>query len=182
MTAPGPVNCARFLRVSTDHQDADNQVPEVGQFIAHRGYTLARTFTVSDSAWKNGGGPEYLAALADALEAAHRGEFSVLVVWSLDRICRTGAEDALRIIRKFRERGCTLVSVKESWLNSSPEITDVLVAFAGWQAQMESQRRSDRIRAGIARRRAEGGHTGRKPGSRNRPKSKTRKATTGGTP
>jgi hypothetical protein len=45
----------------------------------------------------------------------------VLIVWSLDRIVRLGAEDALRIFRQFRERGCVLVSVKESWLNGSPE-------------------------------------------------------------
>jgi putative DNA-invertase from lambdoid prophage Rac len=166
---PGPVRCARWLRVSTDDQTSDNQVPEVSQFIAHRGYTLARTFTVSDSAWKNGGGPEYLATLSGALEAAHRGEFSVLVVWSLDRIVRTGAEDALRIIRQFRQRGVTLVSVRESWLSGAPEVADILVAFAGWMAQQESQRKSDRIRAGIARRKSEGGHTGRKPGSKNKP-------------
>ena len=88
MTAPGPVKCARWLRVSADDQHSDNQLPEVDTFITHRCYPLARTFTVSDRAWKNGGGPEYLATLADALDAAHRGEFAVLVVWSLDRIVR----------------------------------------------------------------------------------------------
>ena len=74
----------------------------------------------------------------------------------LDRLTRGGAEDALRLIRQFRERGCTLLSVKEWWLNSSPEITDVLVAFAGWMAQQESTRRSERVKAGLARRKAEG--------------------------
>lgn len=53
----------------------------------------------------------------------------------LDRIVRddeSGAEAALRIFRQFRQRGCMVVSVKESWLNGSPEVQDVLVAFAGW--------------------------------------------------
>ena len=40
----------------------------------------------------------------------------------LDRITRKGAEDALRLIRQFRERGCTIVSIQEPWLNGSPEI------------------------------------------------------------
>jgi putative DNA-invertase from lambdoid prophage Rac len=57
------------------------------------------------------------------------------------------------------------VSVKESWLNAAPEIQDVLVAFAGWMAQQESARRSERIRAGLARRRAEGKPVGRQPGA-----------------
>jgi hypothetical protein len=47
------------------------------------------------------------------LDDAHAGKFRVLIVWALRRIVR---EDALRI---FRQRGCIVVSVKESWLNGS---------------------------------------------------------------
>jgi DNA invertase Pin-like site-specific DNA recombinase len=152
-----PIPAAVWLRVSTTEQESSNQIPDVERFCAHHGYQIAATFTVDDSAWKNGtGGPEYRRTLQAALDGAWRGEYKVLVVWALDRITRLGAEDALRLIRQFRERGCTIVSVKESWLNGSPEITDVLVAFAGWMAQQESARRSERIRAGLERRRAEG--------------------------
>jgi DNA invertase Pin-like site-specific DNA recombinase len=41
----------------------------------------------------------------------------------------------------------------------------VLVAFAGWMAERESARRSERIKAGLARRKAQGLPVGRKPGS-----------------
>ncbi len=166
MTTP----IAIWYRVSSDEQDHYNQVPDVDRFCDHHGYTVAKTYTVDDSAWKDGvGGPVYRETLARALDDAWRGEFRVFVVWSLDRITRLGAEDALRIIRQFRERGCTLVSVRESWLNGSPEVQDVLVAFAGWMAQQESQRRSERIKAGIARARAEGRSVGgRQPGAKDR--------------
>jgi hypothetical protein len=53
----------------------------------------------------------------------------------LDRIVRddeSGAEAALRIFRQFRQRGCMVVSVRESWLNGSPEVQDILIASAGW--------------------------------------------------
>jgi DNA invertase Pin-like site-specific DNA recombinase len=161
---------AVWLRVSTDHQDSDNQVPELDTFLAHHGYAEAAHYVVSDSAWKDGtGGPEYRKILQAAMDAAWRGEFSVIVVWSLDRLTRGGAEDALRLIRQFRQRGCTVVSVRESWLNGTPEVQDVLVAFAGWMAERESARRSERIRAGLARRKAQGLPVGgRKPGSKNR--------------
>ncbi len=157
---------AIWLRVSTGHQDWDNQVPDVEQFASHHGYEVAGRYEVSESAW-NGGkdGGEYRKTLQRALDDAHRGKFSVLIVWALDRITREGAEGALRIIRQFRERGCTVVSVKESWLNGSPEVQDVLVAFAGWMAAQESARRSERIKAGLARRQAEGKPVGRQPGS-----------------
>lgn len=171
MTAPDPVRCARWFRVSTGAQDSDNQVPDVETFTGHHGYQVTSTYTVSDTAYRNGGGPEYRKALAQALDDAHAGKFSVLVVWALDRIVRddeSGAEAALRIIRQFRQRGCTVVSVKESWLNGSPEVQDILVAFAGWQAQMESQRRSERTKIGLARRKAEGKPVGRQPGAKDK--------------
>jgi putative DNA-invertase from lambdoid prophage Rac len=74
-------------------------------------------------------------------------------------------ETTLRIIRQFRERGCTVVSLQESWLNGSPEVQDVLVAFAGWMASQESRRKSERIRAGLERRRAEGKSVSRQVGA-----------------
>lgn len=157
---------ATWLRVSTLVQEHDNQVPDVQRFTAHRGLRVVRTFTVDDSAFKDDkGGPEYRRVLKEVLDAAHRGEFTVLVVWSLDRITRLGAEDALRLIRQLRERGVTLLSVHEPWLNGSPEIVDVLVAFAGWTAQQESRRRSERMRAWAAGRKARGLPVGRTTGA-----------------
>jgi Resolvase, N terminal domain len=121
---------------------------------AGRRLSLAETYTVSERVER-----QQVPAGAQAgarFEDAHAGKFSVLIVWALDRITREDAEGALQIIRQFEERGCTVVSIKESWLSGAPEVQDVLVAFAGWMAQQESARRSGRIRAGwsVARRRA----------------------------
>lgn len=168
------MKAAVWVRVSTGKQEAANQLPDVEAFCQHHGYEIAARYEVSDSAW-NGGkdGGEYQRTLERAMDDAWQGQFKVLVVWALDRITRGGAEDTLRILRELRQRGCTLVSVKESWLNNSPEVQDVLVAFAGWQAQMESARRSERIKAALARRRAEGKPVGRIAGSKDRRKRKT---------
>lgn len=156
---------AAWLRVSTGHQDSDNQVPDVERFARHHGYDIAERYVVSDTAWKNGGGAEYKRTLQRALDDAHVGKFKVLIVWALDRIAREGAEDALRIFPQFRQRGCIVISVKESWLNGSLEVQDILIAFAGWMAERESARRGERIRAGLARREAEGKPVGRQPGA-----------------
>ena len=132
-------------------------MPDLERFAERHGYEIVQRYGVSESAWNGGtGGGEYRATLRRVLDDAWQGEFQVVIVWALDRITREGAEGALRVLRQFRERGCTVISVKESWLNGAPEIQDVLVAFAGWVAQQESQRRSERIRAGLARRKAEG--------------------------
>jgi len=133
--------CAVWFRVSSEDQYSANQVPDVKQFTTHHGYHVACRYEISDSAWKNGGGEEYKATLQAAMDDAWAGKFSVLIVWALDRIVREGAEDALRIFRQFRERGCVILSVRESWLNGSPEVQDILIAFAGWVAERESARR-----------------------------------------
>ena len=65
-----------------------------------------------------------------------------------------------------------VVSVKESWLNGSPEVQDILIAFAGWMAERESARRSERIKAGLARRRAAGKRVGRQAGATDKGKRK----------
>jgi DNA invertase Pin-like site-specific DNA recombinase len=162
------IPAAAWFRVSAGHQESDNQVPDVGQFAGHHGYEIGPRYTVSDTAWKNGGGAEYQRALKQALADANAGKFKVLIVWALDRIVRDeegGAEAALRIMRQFRQAGVVVVSVKEPWLNASREVQDVLVAFAGWMAERESARRSERIRSGLDRRRAEGLPVGRQPGA-----------------
>ncbi len=90
------------------------------------------------------------------LEGAHRGEFSVLVVWAVDRLCRQGIEELLRLFRELRERNVSLVSHQEPWLNGTDATSELLAAVAAWVATQESVRRSERTRAGLARRKAQG--------------------------
>lgn len=163
------VKAAVWFRISTDKQEAANQEAGIAKFAAHHGYEIARRYELADSAWNGGkAGASYKAEVARVLADAHKGEFSVLIVWALDRITREGAEGTLRLIRQLRERGGALVSIQESWLNGSGEVQDILVAFAGWMAKQESDRRSERIRAGLERRRAEGRPVGRAKGATDR--------------
>ncbi len=157
------------MRVSTEHQDTENQERAIAQFCEHHGYAASRYYDVSASAWNGGAdGGEYKAAIQKCLDDAYRGEFKVLICWALDRLTRGGAEQTLKLIRQFRERGVLIVSIQEPWLGVSPETQDVLVAFIGWVAQQESARRSERMRAGLARRKAAGLPVGRMPGARDR--------------
>lgn len=162
---------AIWARVSTDHQTEQNQVPDLEKFCQHHGYEIARRYMLSDVSAYNGAHRE---ALQAALDDAYRGEFSVLVVWAVDRICREGIEELLKIIRQFRERHVSLVSIQEPWLNGSDATTQLLSAIAAWVANQESARRSERIKAGLARRRAEGKPVGgRKQGSKDRKPRRT---------
>ncbi|MGB6576912.1 MAG: recombinase family protein [Streptosporangiaceae bacterium] len=169
--------------VSGDGQTTDNQVPDVERFCAHHGYTITRTYSISDSAWKQG--PEYRKAVQQALDDAQQGHFTIVIIWALDRIVRSGSEagksaseEALSLFRQFGQRHVSIVSVKEPWLTGSPEIQAVLISFAAWVAEQESRRRSERVRAGMERARREGTRSGkpiggRRPGAKDtKPRSK----------
>jgi DNA invertase Pin-like site-specific DNA recombinase len=157
---PDDGRAAVWIRVSTDQQDATNQLDDIEQFAAHHGYLIVERYQVSESAW-NGGSSGYKSTLKRAMDAAYAGRFSALIVWSIDRVSRGGAEDVLKLVRQLRERRCSLVSVREPWLSGSPEVQDLLLSFAGWMAQRESARRSERVKAAIARKKADGSWTGR---------------------
>lgn len=146
-------NAAIWIRVSTARQHEDNQIPDLERLCQHRGWQITRRYQIADASAYKG---EHRQALQRMLDDAHRGEFSVLVVWAVDRLCRQGIEELLRLIRELRERNVTLVSHQEPWLNGSDQTTELLAAVAGWVANQESIRRPERIRAGLARRRAEG--------------------------
>lgn len=144
---------AIWVRVSTDHQEADNQVPSIRQLCRHRSYQIAKKYELNGVSAYNG---DHKTELQHMLDDAHRGEFSVLVVWSVDRLTRSGIEDVLRIVRELRERGVSLVSVQEPWLSGSDATTDLLLSIGAWVAHFESTRRSERVKAGLAKRRAAG--------------------------
>src|ERR1022692_4274678 len=87
-------DAAVWFRVSTEEQQTSNQIPEVERFCDHHDLRIVRRFVLNDSAWQNGtGGPEYQAALKEMLDGAWRGEYSVVVVWALDRITRLGRSE-----------------------------------------------------------------------------------------
>ena len=163
---------ATWIRVSSDQQKEIGQVPDIERFCAHHDIEVVKRYVLHDvSAYKG----EQEAMLRQVLDDAYRGEFEIVVVWALDRVERRGIERVLKLIRELRERNCVLASVKETWLNGSDATTELLVAIAAWMAQSESARRSERVKMGMARARAEGRQLGgRKPGARNKkPRSDT---------
>lgn len=167
-------DCALWVRVSTGRQNEANQIPDLQQFAAHHGYRVRYTYRLNDASAFKG---EHRDVLDQALADAYRGEFKILVVWAIDRICREGIEEFFKIVRQFKDRGVRLVSVQEPWLNGSDATTELLAALAAWMAKQESARHSERIRAGLEMRRAKGLPVGgRQKGAKDRKPRKRRSA------
>jgi len=146
-----------YSRVSTQDQNTENQTTVLEQWAAQRGFELVEVYQEQESAWKNGHQKE----LARLMKNAQRGRFQHVLVWALDRVSREGPLAILQTVHKFTKRGVTVHSYQEPWTEAGGEMTDLLLAITGWVAQMESKRRSERTKAGMARARASGKHVGR---------------------
>src|ERR1700683_4360067 len=82
--ASGPARVAVYMRVSTDGQDPTNQQPDVDRKASEVGVpSPAHRYVEIGSAKKVR--PKF----EEMLRAAERGEFDVLVIWSIDRFGRT---------------------------------------------------------------------------------------------
>jgi putative DNA-invertase from lambdoid prophage Rac len=102
--------------------------------------------------------------LGQALDDARTGQFDVLLAWALDRLSREGIEATLSTMRQFSDRGVAVWSPRGSWAETSDShVRELATAIMAWVARMESQRRSERTRAGLERRRREGLPVARQP-------------------
>jgi DNA invertase Pin-like site-specific DNA recombinase len=152
-------SAAIWARVSTTDQHTENQLAKLRAWAERRGLDVAAEFITEDSAWDgNGKGAEFDKARRELLAGARRGNYSIVLVWAIDRLSRRGPEDTLAIVRQLTESGCQVWSDQEPWVEDirSPAMREFFLMVTGWMAKQESERRSERIKAGLARRKAAG--------------------------
>jgi len=152
------VRAALYVRVSTKDQTAENQERELRAWAERQGFEVGKMYADTAS-----GARSDRAALAAVLTGAHRREFDVLLIWSLDRLTREGIGPMIRYMDQLRAGGIRVLSHQEPWVDTASPVWDLLLAVFAWVAQQERQRTGERVRAGQARARAQGVHIGRKP-------------------
>ncbi len=165
------MKCCVYLRVSTCQQDTENQGIALTQWAEQRGFEVVAIYREEESAWRSGHQRE----LARLVMDARKRKFRVILVWALDRLSREGSAAILGIVSRLSRYGVKVLSYQESWTEAPGELGELLFAIAGWVARMESQRRSERTKAGLTRARSQGKRLGRPPGSKD--KRKRRRST-----
>ncbi len=159
-----------YSRVSTSGQDVQNQYTVLTEWAKQRGFEVVAVYQEEETAWKAG----HQKALAKLLADARKRRFQVVLVWALDRLSREGALAILSLVHKLSACGVKVLSYQEPWTEAPGEIGEILYAIAGWVARMESQRRSERTKAGLARVKTQGKILGRPTGSKDKRKRKKR--------
>jgi len=165
---------AIYSRVSTGEQDTTNQSVVLTDWARQRGYEIVKVYDEEESAWKSG----HQRVLANLIVDARYKKFQTVLVWALDRLSREGALAILSLVHKLSAYGVKVLSYQESWTEAPGEVAELLYALTGWVARMESQRRSERTKVGLARVKAQGKSLGRPPGSKDKRKRRRRRCVT----
>lgn len=88
--------------------------------------------------------------------------FDLILVWALDRFSREGMSSTLSYIKQLKTYNTGLKSLQESWLDTSQEgVGELLIAIFAWVAAEEKRKISERTKAALARKKAEGMKLGR---------------------
>lgn len=144
-----------YLRVSRGEQSLDNQLPDIKRLGRARKLKLVATFEESVSATARSR-PQF----DEMMAGAHRGDFDVLLVWSLDRLGRSMTGN-LQAVLDLDHCGVEVISVREPWLDTGGPVRSLLIAIFGWVAEQERVQIVERTKAGLERARAKGVHLGR---------------------
>lgn len=154
-----------FARVSRGErtQDPTAQLEALRAAAARHGWEVAEEVTRICSAWD---AKTSLEAQQAALQPILAGKADVLMVWSLDRLVRGGAERAFAVVGELeRHHGASLFSLQEPFLStatSDPATRELLLPIIAWVGKWESQRKSDRLTAKAATKRQAAGKLGQR--------------------
>ena len=144
---------AIYARVSTTDQTVANQVEALQSWADRKGWEVVEIFTDEGI---SGTVPFTQRPAAEALlMEAHRGGFSRVLIFALDRLDRGGPRVMEHTWRTLTDRGLIIESLNEPWV-STPGVGELLRHIMAWLAAQEVQKLSERIRAGMNRSRAQG--------------------------
>jgi DNA invertase Pin-like site-specific DNA recombinase len=148
------MRAAIYGRVSTVDQHVTNQIIECERYTAARGW-----FAVQYVDHGISGAKDSRPALDAMLKDARRRRFDVLVVWRLDRLGRS-LKHLVNVLDDLSVLGVSFVSLGESLDTTTPAGKLQLHMIAAF-SEFERGRIQERVRAGLARVRAQGKRLGR---------------------
>jgi len=146
---------ALYVRVSTTDQHVDNQLADLREYCARREWTVREYTDVGVS-----GAKDRRPGLDELLKDARRRRFDVLVVWRLDRLGRN-LRHLILLLDELHALGVAFVSLAEG-IDATTPAGRLQLHVLGAIAEFERARIQERVRAGLARARAQGRKLGRR--------------------
>ena len=147
---------AIYARVSTTDrgQDPETQLSALRDYVERRGFMVHQEYVDQASGAKND-----RSAFQAMFKAARRRDFDVLVVWRYDRFARS-LRELVNALAEFESIGIEFISYSEGADTTTPQ-GRLLFGIMASLAEFERSLIAERVRAGMARAKAQGKHVGR---------------------
>jgi len=152
---------AIYARVSTDDkgQDVENQLVQLRQFCKAREYEVYGEYKENIT----GTGKRVRPQFERMMEEARKRKFDAVLVWAYDRFSRAGLKD-IKYILDLNEWGVKFISYQEPFLDTTNQLSEMLIPIFAWIAKQEAKKISERTKAGLERAKREGKTLGRPQG------------------
>src|SRR5580700_6294332 len=156
--AGGRRRVAFYLRVSTGSQNVENQRRELQEVADRAGWEVVAVYQDEGISGTTGRDrrPQFDAMLKDAT----RRKFDMIAAWSLDRLGRS-LQDLVAFLSELRASGTDLFLHKQA-LDTSTAAGKAMFGMVSVFAEFEADIIKERVKAGLARARAEGKRLGRR--------------------
>jgi DNA invertase Pin-like site-specific DNA recombinase len=148
---------ALYLRVSTDGETTENQRLVLAEVAERRGWTVVATY--DDQGVGGGKAREQRAGFDRMLKDAARRRFDILLVAAIDRLGRSTATVSAAL-EELGAAGVRPYSHREG-MDGTTAYGRAMLNMASVFAELERELIRDRVKAGLARVRAEGRRLGR---------------------
>ena len=158
------MRAALYLRVSTKprpgsavrEQTVENQRLKLTDFAKAMDWTVVAEYANEESG-ASATRPQFSAMI----DAASRREFDCVLVWSLDRFSREGIGETYAYLSKLASYKVAFRSFTESFLDTTGDFGDLMVALFAFFASFERKRIIERTKAGLDRARVKGTKSGK---------------------
>ena len=145
---------AVYARVSTFDQEPENQLQELRRYVEARGWTATEYIDKGVS-----GAKDSRPALDRLVVDARCRRFDTLIVWRLDRLGRN-LKHLITLLEELHAMGVAFVSLHEG-IDATTSAGRLQMHILGAIAEFERARIAERVKAGLARAKANGRRLGR---------------------
>lgn len=142
---------AIYARVSTKDRQEENQLRQLREFCKKKKYTIFYEYIDQESGTSKTR-PEFKKLFLHA----HQQKFDAVLFWALDRFSREGVRETLNHLNTLEECGVDFISYQESYLNTLGAFRDAVIGILASLAKQEVLKTSERVKAGMARAKAQG--------------------------
>jgi len=143
------MKAAIYSRVSTDKQTTDNQIQELLGVAERNGWAVAAVYSDVIS-----GAKEKRPELDALMKAVIRREVDVVLIWDISRLGRS-LQHLLKLLEEFHAKGVDLYFHQQG-IDTTTPAGKMMFQMCGAFAEFERGMIQERVKAGLARVKAQG--------------------------